>query len=65
MKMTAENLRAQKTDMFATHASLGKLQDYIDTLNCGERTNGHIIMGITINTVLEMLAQEVEKDEQS
>lgn len=65
MKMTAENLRAQKTNMFATHDSIGKLQDYIDKFNGSERAIGHIVMGITINTVFEVLAQEVEKDEQS
>jgi len=58
------NLRDRKSNMFATHNSMESLSEYINRMSGSERALAFIIMGITANTVLEILAQEQDELEQ-
>ena len=60
MKLTAEGLRAEKTNIFATKDSI---QEIVDEMNSVGNTTGTVYVMIAVNTVLEKVAKEMEKNE--
>lgn len=55
----AENLRRMKVGVFATHDSLASLQTYVEGFSGAERALASTIMGITMNTTLEVTAKRI------
>lgn len=62
--MTPEDIRSLKTDLFATHRDIDSVMEYGKRLFNGKdkQANAMILIGIAVNTTLEMVAQEYEAE---
>jgi len=58
----ADDLRAPISNLFVTHPTFSDLEEYINKFSDGpEKALALVIMGMTINTTLHVMAKEVEE----
>lgn len=55
----AAELRGMQVNLFATHRTMDDLHKYIEQFSGAEKALAYTIMGITTNTVLEVIAQDI------
>lgn len=60
-RFTAEEFRERQNNAFTTFGSFTELQDHFNAMTGCERTASTIAMMYTYNTVMEILAKQVEQ----
>lgn len=62
-KELAASLRKGGTGLCATYNSLKEVEAYLEKLSGTERVAAGIVYGITVNTMLKVLADQIEEEE--
>ena len=63
INLTPDNLRAMKNGLFSERNSMNEVHDWLDMAfpDGPEKVAAITVMGLTVNTLLELLAQQLEE----